>query len=112
MKRGNSRGAKGPCRTHGPEEGRRTAWGNPITESNLLPELSSSSAAKLGNQCMPRSERVRASRMREIFMSGLKRAEAAGYTAPPLLDCLSVANSAFLPEPATAAPPRWWCAPR
>ena len=35
---------------------------------------------------MPRSERVRASRMREIFMPGLKRAEAADYTAPPLLD--------------------------
>ena len=76
-KRGNSRGAKGPCRTHGLEEGRRTAWGNPTTELHLLTEPSPSSVAKLDNQCMPQSERVRASRMREIFMSGLKRAEAA-----------------------------------
>ena len=36
---------------------------------------------------MPRNERVRASRMWEICKSGLKRAEAAGYPAPPLLDC-------------------------
>jgi hypothetical protein len=31
---------------------------------------------------MPRSECVRASRVREICKPGLKRAEAAGYTAP------------------------------
>ncbi len=86
MKRGNSRRAKGPCRTRGPEEGRRTAWGNPTTELHLLTELSPGSAAKLGNQCMPRHEWVRASRVREICKPGLKRAEAAGYTAPPLLD--------------------------
>jgi hypothetical protein len=86
LKRGNSCGAKGPCRTRGPEEGRRTAWGNPTTELNLLTELCSSSTAKLGNQCMPRSEWVRASRVRENCTHGLKRAEAAGYTAPPLLD--------------------------
>ena len=42
--------------------------------------------------CMPWTERIRASRMRETCTSGLKRAEAAGYTAPPLLDCSSVAN--------------------
>ena len=89
MKRGNSRRAKGPCRTRGPEEGRRTAWGNLTTELHLLTELSPGSAAKLGNQCMPRHEWVRASRVREICKPGLKRAEAAGYTAPPLLDCLS-----------------------
>ena len=38
--------------------------------------------------CMPWTERIRASRMRETCTSGLKRAEAAGYTAPPLLDWL------------------------
>jgi len=86
MKRGNSRRAKGPCRTRGPEEGRRTAWGNPTTELHLLTELSPGSAAKLGNQCMPRNEWVRASRVREICKPGLKRAEAAGSPAPPLLD--------------------------
>ena len=86
MKRGNSRRAKGPCRTRGPEEGRRTAWGNPTTELHLLTELSPGSAAKLGNQCMPRHEWVRVSRVREICKPGLKRAEAAGSPAPPLLD--------------------------
>ena len=35
--------------------------------------------------CMPRRETVRESRMREICMSGLKRAGAAGLPAPPLL---------------------------
>jgi hypothetical protein len=35
--------------------------------------------------CMPWSETVRESRMREICMSGLKRAGAAGLPAPPLL---------------------------
>jgi hypothetical protein len=36
---------------------------------------------------MPVTERIRESRMREICTSGLKRAEAeaAAYTAPPLL---------------------------
>ena len=111
-KRGNSRGAKGPCRTHGPEEGRRTAWGNPITESHLLPELSSSSAAKLGHQCMPRSERVRASRMREIFMSGLKRAEAAGYTAPPLLDYVVSLREITLLSAPSGLPCGGWDFPR
>ena len=43
--------------------------------------------------CMPWTERIRASRVREICTPGLKRAEAAGYTAPPLLDCSSVASS-------------------
>ena len=36
--------------------------------------------------CMPWTERIRASRVRENCTHGLKRAEAAGYTAPPLLD--------------------------
>ena len=44
--------------------------------------------------CMPWTERIRASRMRENCTSGLKRAEAAGYTAPPLLDWLIL----FLPS--------------
>jgi hypothetical protein len=35
---------------------------------------------------MPRKERVRASRVREICMHGLKRAEAVEQSAPPLLD--------------------------
>ena len=87
-KPGNSGGAKGSCRTQGPEEGRRTAWGNPTTEFHLRTELSPSYVAKPGNRCMPRGERVRASRVRENCKHGLKRAEAAGYTAPPLLDRL------------------------
>jgi len=41
--------------------------------------------------CMPRRETVRESRMREICMSGLKRAGAAGLPVPPLLYCLSFA---------------------
>ena len=40
--------------------------------------------------CMPWTERIRASRVRENCTHGLKRAEAAGYTAPPLLDWLSL----------------------
>src|SRR5262249_27372136 len=38
--------------------------------------------------CMPWTERIRASRVREICTHGLKRAEAAGQPAPPLLDWL------------------------
>ena len=44
--------------------------------------------------CMPVVEIVRVSRMREIRKSGLKRAEAVGSPAPPLLD----RNSASLRE--------------
>jgi len=36
---------------------------------------------------MPWTEGIWASRVREICMHGLKRAEAAGHPAPPLLDC-------------------------
>jgi hypothetical protein len=38
---------------------------------------------------MPWTERIWASRVREICMHGLKRAEAAAHPAPPLLDCVS-----------------------
>ena len=67
------------------EEVRRTAWGNPTTDQTLRTELGPSSVAESGNRCMPRRERVRESRMREIRTSGLTRAEAAGSPAPPLL---------------------------
>ena len=36
---------------------------------------------------MPLTERIWASRVREICMHGLKRAEAVGQSVPPLLDC-------------------------
>jgi hypothetical protein len=44
----------------------------------------------LDSLCMPWTERIRASRVREICTPGLKRAEAADYTAPPLLDWLNL----------------------
>ena len=49
--------------------------------------------------CMPWTERIWASRVREICTHGLKRAEAAGYTAPPLLDCLIRGSKSIDPYP-------------
>ena len=115
MKRGNSREAKGPCQIHvfirseenrldtrpTTEESDGLRWDQHLDQPEkksgvTLPPDVSELRRKLGQKakqeltpcaCLGPRE-FWASRVREICMHGLKRAEAAGYPAPPLLDWL------------------------
>jgi hypothetical protein len=73
VKRSNSRGAKGARRSHVFIRGKEIRW-TPVP------------LRKKAKACT--GTKIWASRVREICMHGLKRAEAAGQTVPPLLDWL------------------------